>query len=149
MTFVCGHKLDTMSKTTDDGLRWLDDQLRQSGIDRAELARRGDFSDSALAHVYAGRRNVGRKLAQGIARGLGVSEDRVYKEFGLLGDSDESDNRDEAKLFTELLDDIEDEEKKEEAVGIVTAILRQIAHTSKKGKQRPASKGAGGRSKPA
>jgi hypothetical protein len=138
-----------MTKTTEEGIQWLDEQLRLAGIDRSELARRGDFNSSALTHVYAGRRNVGPKIAKGIARGLSVSPEIVFREFGLMDEGEDRSNDDETKLFAELLNDIEDENEKRKAVGIVTAILRQIAHTTRQSKPRAADKGTGKRSKPA
>lgn len=136
-----------MANSVEDGLEWLNEQLRLLGIDRAELARRGDFNAATLANIYSGKRKLGPKIAKSIARGLGAPEDVVFREFGLMGEKEDPDNEDEVRLFTELLNDIDDEEEKKKAVGLVTALLRQIAHTTRQDKSRAASKGAGRRSK--
>jgi transcriptional regulator with XRE-family HTH domain len=110
----------------DDGLLWIDEQMRLLGINKAELARRGGFDAAALTNVQSGRRKVGRRLAQSIARGLGIEDVVVWRKFGLMEESEKSDE--EAIQLSKLLHDIEDKDERQKAVGIVTAVLRQIAH---------------------
>jgi transcriptional regulator with XRE-family HTH domain len=112
----------------DPGFTWLDEQLRLADIDIAELARRGGFSDSSIAHAKAGRRKVGQKLAQGIARGLGVSQTRVYQEFGLFDEEDRP--TDEALQLSNLLMAIEDPEERKRTMGILQAVIQQVIHSS-------------------
>lgn len=126
----------------EDGIKWLNEQLRQLGIDRAELARRGDFKQATLTNVYSGKRGVGKVLARGIAQGLGVPQDVVFREFGLM-DERENGNEEEAQLFTELLDDIQDNTERRKAVGLVTALLRQVAIAAKSGQPVATDKASG------
>jgi transcriptional regulator with XRE-family HTH domain len=123
--------------------------MRLLGINKAELGRRSGLGRATLANVFSGNRNVGQRVARALSQGLGIPQDVVFKEFGLMDDGDAADNKDEARLFTELLNDIDDEEEKQKAVGLVTALLRQIAHTARQSKQGAKNKSASGRSKPA
>jgi len=120
-----------VTKTIEEGLRWLDDQLRLLGIDRAELARRGDFNPSTLTNAYSGKRGVGRKLANGIADGLGAPREIVYREFGILPEKEEAGDED-AQAFIKLLNEIPQASERERAIGLVTALLRHLAHQAQR-----------------
>jgi transcriptional regulator with XRE-family HTH domain len=116
-----------VNKTTDEGLAWLNDQLRAQGIDRAELARRGDFNSTALTNVYSGKRNVGKKLATGIAAGLGVPTEVVYREFGLLPEKQVVDDE-EAQILAGLLNDIPDSRERKQAFSLAQMVIRHFAN---------------------
>jgi transcriptional regulator with XRE-family HTH domain len=115
-----------VNKTTDEGLGWLNEQLKAQGIDRAELARRGDFNPAALANVYSGKRNVGKKLATGIAAGLNLPIEVVYREFGLLPEKQVMDDE-EAQILAGLLNDIPDNDERKQAFSLAQMVIRHFA----------------------
>jgi transcriptional regulator with XRE-family HTH domain len=116
-----------VARTNEDGIRWLDEQMRLLGINRAELARRSGLGRATLTNIASGSRRLGVSTARAIAQGLGVPQDVVLREFGLMDTREDTANAEEAALFTELLDDIDDIDERRKAVGLVTALLRQMA----------------------
>jgi transcriptional regulator with XRE-family HTH domain len=138
-----------VNKTTDEGLAWLNEQLRAQGIDRAELARRGNFNPAALTNVYSGKRNVGKKLATGIASGLGMPTEVVYREFGILPEKQVMDDE-EAQVLSGLLNDIDDPEERKQTFSLVATLIRHVAQRGKKNTSAGAGKqGAKGGRAPA
>jgi len=119
-------------ETNKAGLAWLDEQMRLAGVNPAELARRGDIDPGTLSNVLGGRRKLGRKLARKIASGLGLPRTVVYQEFGLTDEDDEDDEGpdEETLQLGKLLMDIKDQAERRKAMGLVTALLRQIALTT-------------------
>lgn len=113
----------------DQGFKWLDEQLRLANMDVAELARRGGFDKSTITHARKGNRRVGRATAQKIAFGLGVSQTKVFQEFGLMEGEDKPE--DEAIQLSKLLMAIEDPEERKRTVGIITAVIQQVVHTAR------------------
>lgn len=130
----------------ESGLLWLNEQIRLAGINPAEVARRGDFDAATLSNVLNGHRKMGRKLARKVAFGLGLPRTVVYQEFGLK-DEDDEDNEgpdEETLQLGKLLLDIKDQGERRKAMGLVTALLRQIALAANQGQEEPGRSDDGG-----
>ena len=85
---------------------WLDNELEQRNWNRSELARRAGFHYSALSNIYAGRRNPGIDLCNGIAKALRLPVAEVYQAAGLLPANPKSDKgREELAYIYNLLPD--------------------------------------------
>jgi transcriptional regulator with XRE-family HTH domain len=66
---------------------WLDRELNKRNWTRAELARRGDISQSALSLIYSGQRKPGIELCGKVAKALGLPAENVLRQAGLLDDA--------------------------------------------------------------
>lgn len=119
-----------MAKTHYEIVAWIEAQMQAQGITRAELARRGDMTQGALSNLFSGKRGVSKRLGQKIAAGLGVPQFVAFRGLG-IADDDEPKTTKTGQYIAGLIDQIEDEDERENAIGIVSAILRQIAKKTK------------------
>src|SRR5688572_12112390 len=74
---------------------WLLLELEKRGMSQSDLARAGGVSRAAVSEAISGRRKVGKDLAKGIAKGLDLPEEQVFREAGLLSPRKDIDEDDE------------------------------------------------------
>lgn len=63
---------------------WVNGELRRRGWTNSELAARGGLIPGSLNNVLNGSRSAGPDICRGIARGLGLPEEMVFRKAGLL-----------------------------------------------------------------
>ncbi len=64
--------------------QWLEEELKQRGMSKSELARRGSINLSHLQRVLAGERKPGPNTCSGIARALHIPVEEVFRRAGVL-----------------------------------------------------------------
>jgi len=65
---------------------WLEKELETRGWPISELARRAEVSHPAISRLISGVRNPGPDLCRAIAKGLEISEEKVFRMAGLLSE---------------------------------------------------------------
>ncbi len=145
--FICigRTKLSLVINKIEDGLHWLNKELKSRGMNREDLERKGGPLSASLANAYR-RKSVGVELADQIATGLGLPPEVVYREFGILPEKQKIDDE-EAQIFVDLLNDIPNPERRKQTFNLVTVILRQVANETKQDSQTDRGEAAGKRSK--
>lgn len=63
---------------------FIEEELERRGWSRADLARASGISQSMLSHIWAGTRNPGTEVCEGIARAFKMPPETVYRAAGLL-----------------------------------------------------------------
>jgi transcriptional regulator with XRE-family HTH domain len=63
---------------------WLLHILDERGLSQSDLARAAKVSRTAISDALSGRRQVGRKLATAIAKGLKLPPEEVFRATGIL-----------------------------------------------------------------
>ena len=91
-------------------------------MNREDFERNGGPKSASLSNAYL-RKAVGLDLAGQIADGLELPRETVFRESGFLPEKDTVDDE-EAKIFIDLLNGIEDPEKRKETFDMVTALIR-------------------------
>jgi transcriptional regulator with XRE-family HTH domain len=87
--------------------RWLLSELDTRRWSMRELARQTDVSESTISRIISGKRNPSSRLSRRIAKALHVPPETVFREAGLLPDSDEEAPgvKEALYLFRELPED--------------------------------------------
>jgi transcriptional regulator with XRE-family HTH domain len=87
--------------------RWLLAELETRRWSMRELARQTGVSESTISRIVSGKRNPSSRLCREIAGALHVPPETVFREAGLLPDSDEDAPgvKEALYLFRELPDD--------------------------------------------
>lgn len=126
-----------------DFIPWLNGELSQRGWKVAELARRivaasdvdpesADYirrvngKAAALSRMLNEEVGLGDDLAREIATALGVSQVEVFRHAGLITEPVHAD-QEAAYEYLRLLGEIQDDQKRQEAIDLVHTILRRVA----------------------
>ena len=65
-------------------MTWLDGILAERNLTRADLSRRGGFSQSTLSMIASGGRNPGSEVCLAIGRALKIPPEEVLRVAGIL-----------------------------------------------------------------
>lgn len=84
--------------------RWLLAELASRRWSMRELARQTGVSESTISRIISGKRNPSSRLCRSMAKALHVPPVTIFREAGLLPDSDEEAPgvREALYLFREL-----------------------------------------------
>ena len=90
---------------------WLEGVLRDQEMSQAELARKAGVTRSAINGILTGRRGPGPDLCKALAVALGIPEEIVFREAGLLTHKPETDEQTERllHLYNQMTDDEREE----------------------------------------
>ena len=92
---------------------WLDQELKNRGWTRADLARRASISQSYLSMMWTGTRSPSAEVCKGIARALGYPQEIVFRKAGLLDDPPPPGRDPDIQLAIHLLANLPPEARKE------------------------------------
>lgn len=70
---------------------WLAAELDKRSWNHAELARRSGITRGALSHIFSHTRHPGVTLLRGIARGLHMPPEEVFRAAGILENPSDPD----------------------------------------------------------
>jgi len=98
-------------KSVNNGfVEWLENELQQRRMTRADLAKEAKISQSSLSLIYSNRRGIGNEICDAIAKALRLPPETVYRAAGLLPPKSERD-----ELIEEILhamEDLDDDERR-------------------------------------
>lgn len=110
---------------------WLDAEMSARGVaDRAELVRRANqkgykLSEAVLSNIYAGRRNPGGNVCVGIAAGLGIEAEEVFRRAGLSSTRAQKDITDfERRILDTIRGNLETKEQQEGYLDITKSYIK-------------------------
>lgn len=114
--------ITTRSKMT--FIDWLEQELKKRRWRQTDLAQEMGMSDSTLSHLFAGNRNPGPDLCNGIARAFGVAPEEVFRMAGLLPPLPEQDD----ELARRLVESFKrlPIEKRQEVLSFVEWKVREV-----------------------
>lgn len=105
---------------------WLLIQIRKSGLSQSEIARRGGISHARISQVLAGE-TPGEKFCKGIAQGLNIPADIVFREAGKL-----PQRKDDDLALREVYEIVRalNSENREQITRIASLMLREQRESS-------------------
>lgn len=84
--------------------RWLKENLDQREMTQADLARESGLTSAAISRIMRGSRGVGPEGCRAIAHALKLSEEKVFRQAGLLSqDTQESQDPEDPPTLKEWI----------------------------------------------